>query len=123
MEQILSLEEKKEWVTKMLDNDFEIIHKKGKQNVVADAVSIKDEGVKALLCAISIIQPDWITEARDELKNDEEVWTLIQKLQQDHSTSDIFSWKDDSLWYKYRLYIYKNSKLKQNILLKFTPPP
>ena len=41
----------------------------------------KDEDVVALFCAISIIQPDWINEARDELKNDEEVWPLIQKLQ------------------------------------------
>ena len=31
---------------------------KGKQNVVADALSRKDEDVEALLCAISIIQPD-----------------------------------------------------------------
>jgi len=26
----------------------------------------KDEDVQALFCAISIIQPDWIKEARDE---------------------------------------------------------
>ena len=45
--------------------DFEIIYKKGKKNVVADALLRKDEDVEALLCAISIIQPDWITEARD----------------------------------------------------------
>ena len=55
-------------------------------------------------CAISIIQPDWITESRDEWKKDEEVWILIQKLQQDHSTSDTFSWKNDSLWYKDHLF-------------------
>ena len=47
--------------------------------------------MEALICAISIIQPDWINEARDEWKNDEEVWALIQKLQQDPSTSDPFS--------------------------------
>ena len=70
----------------MLGYEFEIIYKKGKQNVVADALSRKDEDVEAFLCAISIIQPDWITEAREEWKNDEEVWTLIQKLQQDRST-------------------------------------
>ena len=73
--------------------------------------------MEAFLCAISIIQPDWITEARDEWKKGEEVWTLIQKLQQDPSTSDTFIWKNDSLWYKDRLYICKNSQLKQNILL------
>ena len=96
----------------MLDYEFEIIYKKGKLNVVADALSRKNEEVEALLCAISIIQPDWITEARDEWKKDKDVWTLIQKLQQDPSTSDTFSWKNDSLWYKDRLYLCKNFPTK-----------
>ena len=78
LEQRLSSEEKQKWVTKMLGYDFEIIFKKGKQNVVADARSRKDEDVEALLCAISIIQPDWINEAREEWKNDEEVWAHIR---------------------------------------------
>ena len=64
----------------MLGYDFEIIYKKGKQNVVADALSRKDEDVEALFCVISIIQLDWINEVTDEQKNDEEVWPLIQKL-------------------------------------------
>jgi hypothetical protein len=51
---------KKKWVTKMLGYDFEIIYKKWKQNVVADALSRKDEDVEAFLCAILIIQPNWI---------------------------------------------------------------
>jgi hypothetical protein len=38
---------------------------------VADALSRKDEYVEAFLCAISIIQPDWIIETRHEWKNDE----------------------------------------------------
>eukprot|EP00253_Pinus_taeda_P011542 PITA_11542 len=86
----------------MLGYDFEIIYKKGKQNVVADALSRKDEDVEALLCAISIIQPDWINEASEEWKNDEEVWTLIQKLQQDSSD-----------WVFLRLQPYKQMSLKQ----------
>ena len=81
LEQRLSSEEQQKWVTKMLGYDFEIIYKKGKQNVVADALSRKDEDVEVLLHAISILQPSWITEARDEWQNDEETWTLIQKLQ------------------------------------------
>ena len=81
LERILSSEEKQKWVTKMLSCDFEIIYKKGKKNVVADALSRKDEDVESFLCTISIIQPDWINKARDEWKNDEEVWALIQKIQ------------------------------------------
>jgi hypothetical protein len=57
LEQRLSSEEQQKWVTKMLGYDFEIIYKKGKKNVVADALSRKDEDVEAFLCAISIIQP------------------------------------------------------------------
>ena len=91
MEQILSSKEQQKWVTKMLDYDFEIIYKKGKQNVVTDALSRKDEDVEAFLCAISIIQLDWIKEAREEWKNDKEVWALIRNLQQDPSTSHTFS--------------------------------
>ena len=122
LEQRLSSEEQQKWVTKMLGYDFEIIYKKWKQNVVADALSRKDEDVEALLCAIFIIQPDWINEAREEWKNDE-VWALIQKLQQDSSTSDTFSWKNYSLWYKDRLYLCKNSQLKQKILMELHTSP
>ena len=97
----------------MLGYEFEIIYKKWKKNVVAYALSRMVEDVEAFICAISIIQPDWITEARDEWKKEEEVWALIQNLQQDLSSSDTFSWKNDSLWYKYYLYLCNNSQLKQ----------
>ena len=52
----------------MLGYDFEIIYKKGKQNVVPDALSKKDEDVEALLYAISIVQPYWIAEEIGEWK-------------------------------------------------------
>jgi hypothetical protein len=118
LEQRLSSKEQQKWVTKILGYDFEIVYKKGKKNVVADALSRKDEDVQAFVCVILIIQPDWIIEARDELKNDEKVWTLIQMLQQDSSASDTFTWKNDSLWYKDRLYLCKNSQLKRKVLLE-----
>jgi len=107
----------------MLGYDLEIIYKKWNQNVVAGALSRKDGDVKALLCTISIIEPNWINEAREECKNDEEVWELIQKLQQDSNTSDTFSWKNDFLWYKYHLNICKNSKVRQNILMELHTSP
>jgi hypothetical protein len=97
--------------------------KKGKQNAVADALSRKDEYVEAFLYDMLIILPDWIIEARDEWKNDKKVWTLIQRLQQDSTASYTFTWKNDSLWYKYRLYLCKNSQLKQKVLLELHTSP
>jgi len=93
LEQRLSSEEQQKWVTKILGYDFEIIYKKGKQNVVVDALSRKDEYVKAFLCAISIIQPNWIIEARDEWKNDEKVCILGQSINNHH---------DDNLSFRLR---------------------
>ena len=107
----------------MLGYEFEIIYKKGKLNVVTDALSRKYEEVGAFLCAISIIQPDWITEAREEWKKEKYVWTVIQKLQQDPSTYDTFSLKNDSLWYKDRLDLCNNSQLKQKLLLELHTSP
>jgi hypothetical protein len=123
LEQGLSSKEQQKWVTKILGYDFEIVYKKGKQNVVADALSRKDEDVEAFLYGISIIQPDWIIEAKDKWKNDEKVWTLIQRLQEDSSTSDTFTWKNDSLWYRDRLYLCKKSQLKQKVLLELHTSP
>jgi len=77
LEQRLSSEEQQKQVTEMLGYNFEIIYKKGKQNVVANALSRKEEDVEALLCDISIIQPDWINKAREEWKNDEEAHSKV----------------------------------------------
>jgi hypothetical protein len=51
------------------------------------------------------------------------VWTLIQRLQQDSSASDTFTWKNDSLWYKDHLYLCRNSQLKQKVLLELYTSP
>ena len=106
----------------MLGYDFEIIYKKGKQNVVEDALSRKYEDVEALICALLIIQPDWISEAREEWKNDLSIWKLIQQLQMDPSVSNTFVWNNDSLWYKDHLYICKESQLKKKCIWNYTPP-
>ena len=89
--------------------------------MVEDGLSRKDEDVEVLLCVVSVIQPDWIVEEREEWKNDLSVWTLIQNIQKDHSVSNTFVWKNDSLWYKDILYICRESQLKQKVIWNYTP--
>jgi hypothetical protein len=64
LEQLLSLEEKQKWVTNMLGDDFQIIYKKGKHNVVEDVISRKEKETEGSLCVISISQYDCVEEAR-----------------------------------------------------------
>jgi hypothetical protein len=121
LEQGLSSEEQQKWVTKMLGYDFEIIYKKWKKNVMEDAMSIKDEYVESFLCVISIIQPKWITEERDEWKNDEKVWTLIQRLQQDSSASDTFTGKMIHYCTKIAYIYVRNPKSNKRYFWNSTP--
>jgi hypothetical protein len=102
----------KKWVTDMLGYDFEIIYKKGKHNVVEDALSRKDEETKGSLCVIFILQFDWVEEERIEWKQDQEVCKIIQQLHEDPSSVDDFVWNNDFLWYHDYLYLCKNSQIK-----------
>jgi hypothetical protein len=59
LEQRISSQEQQKWVTKLFGYDYEIIYKKGKDNVVADALSWKYED-KGSLFSLSFIVPDWL---------------------------------------------------------------
>ena len=47
---------------------------------MADALSGKDEKDEALLCALSILQENWVLEAKEEWKNDVATRNIIQKI-------------------------------------------
>ena len=80
----------------MLGYDFEIVYKKQKENIVANVLSRKDEKDEALLCALSILQENWVVEAKKQWKNDA-TSNLIQKIKIDPSSSDKFCLEEDIL--------------------------
>lgn len=52
------------WMEKLLAFDLEILHKKGKENVIADALSRKDDDNTT--CVALVIVPDWLDEMQVE---------------------------------------------------------
>jgi hypothetical protein len=100
----LSSKQQKKWVTKILGYEYAIIYKKGKCNVMVYSLSRKEEEIEGSLCVISILQSNWVEEARIEWKQYKEACKTIQQLQEDPSSLDIFVWKNDLLWYHGRLY-------------------
>jgi len=53
-------EEQQKSIEKIVAFDMEILHKKGKDNVVADALSRKDE--EPTLLAVSVVVREWLNE-------------------------------------------------------------
>jgi hypothetical protein len=80
LEQCISSPEQQKWVTKLFGYDYEIIYKKGKDNVVEDALSRKYEDEGSIF-SLSFIVPDWLQAIRQEWLQDPKSSHLIQQLQ------------------------------------------
>jgi hypothetical protein len=63
LEQCISSPEQQKWLTKIFGYDYEIIYRKGKDNVVADALSQKYE-YEGSLFSLSFIVLDWLQAVR-----------------------------------------------------------
>ena len=74
----------------MLGYDYEIIYKKGHENVVADALSCQFEEESTPL-AISLPIPEWIEEARKEWFSHPLLCQLINKLEADENSTAGYS--------------------------------
>jgi hypothetical protein len=79
LEQRISSQDQQKWVTKLFGYDYEIIYKKGKDNVMADALSHKYEDEGSLF-SLSFIVFDWIQAVCHEWLQDPKSSHLIQQL-------------------------------------------
>jgi hypothetical protein len=122
LEQRLSSPEQQKWVTKLFGYDYEIIYKKGKDNVVADALSRKYEDEGSLF-SLSFIVPDWLQVVHQEWLQDPKLLRLIQQLQDNSPVSPEYSWHNEELRYKGHMYLRKQSQLKSMVLSELHATP
>ena len=109
-------------MTKLFGYVYEIIYRKGKENVVVNALSKKYEEEGSLF-SLSFIVIDWLQAVRQEWFQDSKISSLIQKLQQDPQDSWGYSWDNEELCYKGCLYLSKQLTLKSTTLSKFHASP
>jgi hypothetical protein len=122
LEQRISSSEKQKWVTKLFGYDYEIIYKKGKENVVEAALSRKYE-VEGSIFSLSFIVPDWLQAIRQEWLQDPKSSQLIQQLKSSAPAPPRYSCLHDELRYKDCLYLSKQSKLKSMTLSELHATP
>jgi hypothetical protein len=122
MEQCTSSQEKQKWVTNIFGYDYEIIYKKGKDNVMVDALSRKYEDEGSLF-SLSFIVRDWLQAVCQEWLQDPKILHLIQQLQTKALAPPGYSWLQDELRYKGHLYLSKQSKIKSTVLSELHATP
>jgi hypothetical protein len=109
-------------VTKLFDYDYYIIYKKGKKNVVADALSQKYEEDESLF-SLSFIVPDWLQALCHEWLQDPKISSLLHQFQHDSSVSPGYSWNNETVCYKVHLYLCKQSQLKSTMIFEHHDSP
>ena len=115
LEQPLSSPQQNKLLAKMLGYDYEIIYKKGCENMVANDLSHRFEEDNTLL-AISLPIPDYIEEARKEWFSHPSLSQLINNLLADPNSIVGYSLKDEILHYMDKIVISSTSTLKTHIL-------
>jgi hypothetical protein len=58
------------WLTKLLSFDFLVEYKKGKENLVVDALSRKFDNAPVMLTALSFPSDNWISKLQDSYSED-----------------------------------------------------
>ena len=82
------------WFTKLMGYDYDICYKKGKENVVADALSRVNHG-ELLAMAVSSISGGLMEEIQKSWENDPQLTKVIGQLKEQNSNSSPYNWKDN----------------------------
>ncbi|MCQ7691340.1 Ty3/Gypsy family RNase HI domain-containing protein [Salmonella enterica] len=121
LEQKISSLEQQKWVTKLLRFDYEITYKKGKENVLADALLRLPEQAK--VSAISLPTTGLLEDIREEWKKDPEISNIIKKLEEDPSAIAHYTWDSRDLHYKGRIVLILDSPCIKIILHEMHSTP
>ena len=109
------------WITKLLGYAFIVEYKKGKENVVADALSRQVNGGGAssqegILCMISFPTPNWLAQLKASYVNDHSIMSILVAFQAGTEGPKGFNMQNGLLLYKGRMYLGTCDSLETTIL-------
>jgi hypothetical protein len=118
---------------KLLEFDYRIEYKKGKENTVADALSRQfqdDDTTEKCQIALAILDclplsaavPKWLTEVHDSYANDPHCIKLIQELTLDAASHSNYTLQDGVLRHKGKIYIGPSTSLRDKVFHTFHSP-
>jgi hypothetical protein len=132
LEQRVDTPMQQKWIFKLLGYHFVVEYKQGKENKVADALSRKEDTdlkteveketaylqaqTRGHLYAISFPSPTWLDDLRASYEEDEELKSLVSRLQASGEGEGHYTLNQGLLLYKDRFCIGKESGMKIKVL-------
>lgn len=113
MEQRITNSLQQKWLSKLLGFDYTIAFKKGRENLVADALSRRHQSGECDL--ISVQRPTWRDELVDNLHEDIEVKQIIISLLTNPQVDGEYTYCDGELKRYGRYYVGSTTDLRQRI--------
>ncbi|KAK9992770.1 hypothetical protein SO802_022473 [Lithocarpus litseifolius] len=124
LEQKIGNPAQQKWITKLLGYAFIVEYKKGKENVVADALSRQVEAGEipsqdGILCMISFPTPDWLVQLKANYAADPFIQSILKAFQSGVDGPKGFTLQNGLLLYKGRIYLGICDSLKTESCSKF----
>ena len=113
-EQNLHSEMQRKAMTRMMGVNFRIIYKKGKENIVARALS--RVGHMMAIQAVSTVQPAWVQEVLNSYTTDPKAQQLLKQLAVSSPNSQGFSLDKGLIWKHGKVWIGHNSALQTKLI-------
>lgn len=115
LEQRLNTPIQQQWLPKLLEFDYEIQYRQGKENLAADALS-RVEGSEVLHMALSVMECDLLKEIQSGYEKDDALKTIIESLKLKKDSKKHYSWCNDVLRRKDKIVVPLDVKLRDTIL-------
>ncbi|CAA7033213.1 unnamed protein product [Microthlaspi erraticum] len=115
LEQRLNTPIQQQWLPKLLEFDYEIQYKQGKENLVADALS-RVEGAEILNMAMSVLECDFIQQIQAGYDSDIELQELIGELKLKPQARKHYSWSQNIVRRKSKIVVPHTPLLRGKIL-------
>ena len=112
----MTIEMQQKWILKLMGYDFVIEYKQGKFNWVADGLSRK--GGEAVICMMSLPNPDWWDSVVELHEKDVKVKDLKERVERGE-VGQQWSIKRGVLFYKDRVYLPEDSDFVLIILQQY----
>ncbi|PKA48408.1 hypothetical protein AXF42_Ash021618 [Apostasia shenzhenica] len=117
LEQRILTQAQQKWLSKLAGYDFEILYKKGHENICADALSRRITSNLLQFNAIMQLEStELMAQIAESWQTDSPLAKIITQLKQGNPVSKPYVWSNNKLSWKGRLVVGCNADLRKNII-------